>query len=286
MGSDCDDAGALALLHQYANQGKAEILACIYSSGKVPYGAGVIEAINIYYRRGDIPVGACQDNDFGDPVDKMNAEKLVSDTHNFGQEDSSVTYITVGHTKGLYEIMISGPDEFSSLNGHELLDRKLQRWVALGGLNANNNQHNEFSRDWNFFFNETAGYTDYLLENFPVPVYIINAGSKVMTGRSLKNTPENNIVRQAYNEWLGNFMNKNLDDQRPSWDLAAVYFAVEDTSRFLEYEEPGYLEFNPEKGSRWIESKEKSNHHYINQRPGTDSTFARYLNRMIALPPA
>ena len=51
MGSDCDDAGALALLHQYADQGKAEIIGCIYSSGKVSFGAGVIEAINIYYGR-------------------------------------------------------------------------------------------------------------------------------------------------------------------------------------------------------------------------------------------
>jgi hypothetical protein len=44
MGSDCDDAGALAVLHVYADRGLAEIVGCIYSSGKVPYGAGVVEA--------------------------------------------------------------------------------------------------------------------------------------------------------------------------------------------------------------------------------------------------
>ena len=38
MGSDCDDVGALALLNVYTGQGKAEILGCIYSSGKIPYG--------------------------------------------------------------------------------------------------------------------------------------------------------------------------------------------------------------------------------------------------------
>ncbi len=46
MGSDCDDVGAMALLHQYAVEGKAEILGVIYSSGAVPYGAGVVDAIN------------------------------------------------------------------------------------------------------------------------------------------------------------------------------------------------------------------------------------------------
>ena len=42
MGSDCDDAGALALLHAYADMGRARIISTVYSSGKVPYGAGVI----------------------------------------------------------------------------------------------------------------------------------------------------------------------------------------------------------------------------------------------------
>jgi hypothetical protein len=80
MGSDCDDVGALALLHYYADQGKAEILGCIYSSGKVPFGAGIVEAINIWYGRPDIPVGAYYGNEVGDPVDKMLAEKLAKDT--------------------------------------------------------------------------------------------------------------------------------------------------------------------------------------------------------------
>jgi hypothetical protein len=58
-----DDAGALAVLHVYGDRGFAEIIeiiGCIYSSGKVPYGAGVVEAINIYYGRPEIPIGAAR----------------------------------------------------------------------------------------------------------------------------------------------------------------------------------------------------------------------------------
>ncbi len=48
MGSDCDDVGALALLNEYANSGKAEVIGVIFSSGAVPYGVGVIDAgINV-----------------------------------------------------------------------------------------------------------------------------------------------------------------------------------------------------------------------------------------------
>jgi hypothetical protein len=153
MGSDCDDVGALALLHHFASLGKADILAVIYSSGAIPYGAGVVDAINTYYGRPEIPVGAYHGHDFGDPVDKMGAEKLASDTATFkhqiilnsdateqtalnrqvlaGQPDTSVTYITIGHTRGLCELLKSPPDTISALSGRELIEAKVKRWVAL-----------------------------------------------------------------------------------------------------------------------------------------------------------
>lgn len=83
MGSDCDDAGALALLHWYAGHEKAEIIACIHRSSKIPYGAAIVDAINFYYGRPDIPVGADHNLEFGDPKDKMTDEKLARDTAAF-----------------------------------------------------------------------------------------------------------------------------------------------------------------------------------------------------------
>ncbi|MBN2328108.1 MAG: nucleoside hydrolase, partial [Candidatus Omnitrophica bacterium] len=215
MGSDCDDVGALALLHYYADREMAEIIGCVYSSGKVPYGAAVVEAINVYYGRSDIPVGASHDEIVGDPVDKMQAEKFARDraayrhsiVHNSdalemtslnrrllaAQPDGSVTYITVGHTKGLHDLLVSSPDDISSLSGEELIRKKISRWVALGALGAMNPQ-NQFAKDWNFFRNGTAPYTSKLIKRFPAPAYFIDAGSDVMTGRALKLTPPGNIV--------------------------------------------------------------------------------------------
>jgi inosine-uridine nucleoside N-ribohydrolase len=306
MGSDCDDVGALALLHRYADLEKADILGCMFSSGKVPYGAAIIQAINRYYGRPDIPIGAYQKNDLGDPVDKMNAEQLAKSArfgntiiHNqdapdltrlsrkllAAQPDESVTYITVGHTKGLYDILLSQADDVSPLSGKELIAQKVQRWVALGALGANNKE-NHYTKDWNFFFNGTAPYTHYLVEHFPAPIVYVDAGSKVMTGKSLKNTPPGNIVRTAYQEWLAGFSNKTLDDQRPSWDLATVYYAVEGVGEFLESQGQGCLDFDPEKGCRWIQEPTQPRQTFIRQKPGTNQSFADYLNQMIAAPPA
>ena len=67
MGSDVDDAGALALLHRLAGLGEVELVVVIFSSGKNRYGVGVCDAINTWYGRGDLPLGQYQRDDVGDP---------------------------------------------------------------------------------------------------------------------------------------------------------------------------------------------------------------------------
>lgn len=306
MGSDCDDVGALALLNVYADSGEAEILGCIYSSGKVPFGVGVIDAINTYYGRPDILVGATYRDEIGDPKDKMTAEKLARDTTAFqnniihnedaaeqtrlsrkllaSQEDESVTYITVGHTKGLYDLIISEPDDISPLSGMELVKQKVSRWVAMGALNANNDEGN-FTKSWNFFFNGTAAYSEYLVQNFPDEIVFIATGTDIMTGKSLKETPPGNIVRTAYRDWLWNTMQKTLDDQRPSWDIIAVYYAVEGLGKFLKEVEPGWLEIDAEKGCHWNRGDNKYQHRYIISREENAADFEKYLDKMIATLP-
>lgn len=305
MGSDCDDVGAFALLHAYASMGEAEIIACIYSSGKVPFGAGIIEAINIYYGRPEIPIGATHLSVFGDPIDKMQAEKLVKDTCAFknkiiynsdaeeqtklnrrmlvDNQDSSITYVTIGHTKGLYDLLISKGDEISPLSGRDLLKKKVKRWVALGAKWANN-KDGRYTKDWNFFVNEAGQYTKYLIDNFPCQIVFIS-GTKAKTGKSLKNTPPGNIVRTTYRDWLWNYEKKTLDEQRHSSDLMAVYYAVEGLGNHLEIEQNGYLYFDVEKGCRWIVSDTISNQLYIYQKKNTDDDFANYLNEMISKSP-
>lgn len=306
MGSDCDDVGALALLHVYADQGKAEILSCNFSSAKIPYGVGIIDAINTYYGRPDIPIGASRNKSIGDPKDKMNAEVLAKQIDLFrhdkiqtldaeeqtklnrkilaDQEDKSVTYLTVGHTDGLYQLLISKPDDISPLTGKELIQRKIKRWVAMGALNANNTE-GRYTQDWNLYKNGTAASTEYLLENFPTPAAFIATGGDVMTGKSLLKTPENNIVRRAYAEWLFTTQKKTLADQRPSWDIIAVMYAVEGLKDYLYEEEQGWLDFDANKGAYWVRGEAEKNHGFILTKENKKREMEDYLNLMIATPP-
>ncbi len=305
MGSDCDDVGALALLHTYADLEAAEILACVYSSGKIPYGVGVVQAINTYYGREEIPVGAYQQTDIGDSVDKMDAIRLANDTASYGNtlvlnrdapeltkllrrvlsnpEVNQVIYVTVGHTKGLYDLLTSEPDDYSKLNGKQLIKAKISKWVALGALNAGKQYG---GKDWNFYFNGTAPYTKYLVENFPVPIYYISAGTEVMTGASLEQLAPGVIVRDAYVSWLKWYDNKTLADQRPSWDLAAVYYAVIGEGDFLRNTGRGSLHFDLDQGCVWNPgSMDGPEQYYVVQRTGVTQPFADYLNQMISRKP-
>src|SRR5215207_4557950 len=59
MDSDCDDAAALAMLHALADRGEVKILATTVSS-KHTWSVPCTDAINTYFGRPDLPIGAPQ----------------------------------------------------------------------------------------------------------------------------------------------------------------------------------------------------------------------------------
>ena len=140
MTGDCDDCGALAILHALADNGEAVILGCIASYGGNPYVAGCIDAINTYYGRGDLPIGAIQER-YG-RTESRYLEAIATDTarygHNIvtktdvpdhvivyrellaGQPDGSVTIVTVGRLKALDDLLKSRADAISHLDDTRL----------------------------------------------------------------------------------------------------------------------------------------------------------------------
>src|SRR5262245_8041091 len=65
MDTDCDDAGALAVLHALADRGECEVLGTMVSVSH-PGSAPTVAAINAYYGRPDLPLGSVK----GDSVAK------------------------------------------------------------------------------------------------------------------------------------------------------------------------------------------------------------------------
>ena len=71
MYTDFDDVGALATLHALADAGECEILGTVASTRGTP-AIGMVEIINAYYGRPDIPVGANRELGLG-PLGRSHA---------------------------------------------------------------------------------------------------------------------------------------------------------------------------------------------------------------------
>jgi hypothetical protein len=182
IGSDCDDAGALAVLHKLAHKGEAEILGVIYSSAFCLYGAGACDAINTYYGRGDLPLGQNHGDDVGQE-DSAFTPQIATDRATYGhrvvddapdmlatyasilreQPDDSVTILTVGHPIALVHLL-------RDAGTRRLVEAKVARWVAMALCG------------WNFRANGMAPYMEELLAHWPTEIYVSPHGTTVLTG--------------------------------------------------------------------------------------------------------
>jgi inosine-uridine nucleoside N-ribohydrolase len=280
MGSDCDDAGALACLHALADAGELRILGVIFSSGKNRYGAGTCDAINTWYGRGDLPIGQYQDTDVGDPRDSY-TKRIATDTELFGhdivdeapdlvavyrsllesQTDGSVTICTVGHPHGLVHLL-------RDPKGAKLVLSKVKRWVAMG------------TGGWNFQQMGMSAYSEELLEMWPKPFYISPSGRAIKTGhRLLPKTPKYNPVRESYRLWG---KGTAITDGRSSWDQVAVLFVAR--PELFTVEPTGRVERLADGKVVWNAEVDHPLHHLVTPKPSTEE-MAQIIEELMARAP-
>jgi hypothetical protein len=151
IGPDYDDVGAIALLHAMADKGECSILATIASNGH-PRIAAVLSVLNTYFRRSSLPIGVVRGKavDLGanQKWDSLITEKyphpLRSNDESFdalklyrkvlaGQADGTVTIVTVGFLTNMANLLQSGGDEYSPLDGAALIRRKVKQLVCMAG---------------------------------------------------------------------------------------------------------------------------------------------------------
>ena len=260
IGSDCDDAGAMAVLHKLSDKGEVDILGIIYSSGKIAEGVGVCDAINTYYNRPNLPIGQYKKNDVGDPITTY-LPQIGRDTARFKhnlinsapsaletykkilrtQPDSSVTIITIGHPHVLLYLI---KDE----EGISLIQAKVTKWIAMAHTQETPNV------GWNFGRNGAANYVGKILKYWPQEVIFSGLGRDIITGnKKLPNTPKDNPVKEIYTLWNG-----AIQKGRPSWDQIAVLAAVR--PQYFLFEKKGSLRQLEEGKTFWDVSLNNPKH--------------------------
>ncbi|GAA5222350.1 nucleoside hydrolase [Membranihabitans marinus] len=262
MGPDYDDVGAITVLHALAAQGECEILATL-SSCAHPSISPTIEAFNTYFGHPDIPVGSPADN-----APNFTAKNGWNDTiiKNFlpevktnadypsavevyrktlaSQPDGSVTIVTVGFISNLAELLKSTADEYSELNGMELVKQKVKHWVAMAGTIPQ-------GREFNVYKHAEASYE--VFRDWPTPVLLsgFEIGVKIKTGRKVaEQGSATSPVQWAYNYNLQTYIKKE-EDNRSSWDQTAVLVAVRNPEKYFYVNGPGKIKVDSEGSNEW-----------------------------------
>ncbi len=237
MGPDYDDVGAITLLHTFADEGMANIIATIAST-KYENVAAVFSVFNTYFNRTNIPIGVPK----GDALDlkdwqhwtdsivnkyphSINSNKDVPDAVALYrrilsiQPDNSVTIITVGFLTNLKNLLQSKPDMFSSLTGEQLIKQKVKQLVSMGG---------RFPSGSEFNINRDFPSSKFVYENWPTPVLFsgFEIGEKIKVGLPLihNNAIQNSPIKDVFRIAIP--LAKEDSAGRKSWDETAVLVGV------------------------------------------------------------
>lgn len=159
FGSSTDDLFTLLMMHRYADQGKCEVLGVIVDR-EGEDNAAVVDVINNYCGHPNVPIGLIKngaDNpkiwiDYGDMPYMTNEDgspmfrRTYSDYSSLPdgwqlyrkilseQPDNSVVICSIGFVTCLSQLLDSEPDDYSPLNGVDLVSTKVKKIHIMGGV--------------------------------------------------------------------------------------------------------------------------------------------------------
>lgn len=244
IGPDYDDVGAVAMLHALADKGEAKPLA-IMASNKNKLVVPVIDILNIYFNRPDLPVGApkganAPDQNAAQKWPELLVEKYphtIKSTDEApdavalyrkllaAQPDKSVTIVTVGFLTNLANLLESKPDQYSKLDGHALVTKKVKQLVSMAGKFP-------AGREYNVLIDSVA--SEKVFTQWPTQVLYsgFEIGEKVVTGKQLTSDEriQNSPVKDAFVKAMA--YHQSDYNGRMSWDQTAVLVAVRGVSPY------------------------------------------------------
>ena len=299
FGGDADDLGALAMLHNFVDKGECDLLAIMCWSTE-QYAVPALDAVNRFYQHPNIPIGVrkgdthFQDWSYSKPiVDHFPYELKYEDAPEATSlyreilaksEDQSIVVVTVGPLMNIQNLLNSKADSHSSLNGKELIEKKVKEFVIMGG------QFPQGEKEWNFDGN-MPGVTRYVLENITVPIVFsgFELGVAIKSGAVFNDIYKGSPLYVGFRyfsehaPWMkANFKGRILDNS--TFDQTAVLYAVKNgVGTYWDKIEGGYCKADDTGGNIWVEGK-LSNHSYLKLKVDPEEMATRIESLMLDFP--
>jgi len=302
MMTDCDDAGAFAVLHALADNGECIILATVVSS-KSPASALAVSVLNTYYGRPDIPIGIVKGDgveikslytqsladDFPHALksgdDAMDATLLYRDILE-KQPDQSVVIATIGYLTNIRNLL-QLPAREGHASGLELVKQKVRTWICMGGNFIGDPPRDDLKLG-NVNFQRDAPSAIFAIGHWPAPLVflgreIASVPSGLAIGESLSASPPENPVRAAYYHYFGgSFKNRHVAD------LATVLYAVRGPRDYWDVSSKGHINIHPDTSFEW-QPDPAQNQSYLLKKKKDGQPNDRYientLNGLLIQPP-
>jgi len=283
IGSSTDDLFVMDMLYKYEQQGKLKVLGVVVNRE----GCGdLADVMNTYYGRGDVPVGVVKNGlkapkvwiDYRDMASYKDEEgnllfktsvedysKLPDGWQLYrkllaSQPDGSVTICSIGFLPCLSQLLESGPDEYSTLNGVELVRQKVKKIYLMGGVFGN-----AVEPDYNFL--QGIDFSLTFFELWPKEIDMVFSPGEV--GDAIEYLPNDvisdiswtdiNPLKQVYKRC-------NCDTGQKMWDQMAL-IPICDGDELYTMSERGIVTLS-EKGETTFTATPTGNARY--QLPGTD----------------
>lgn len=291
MSTDCDDAGAMAVLHALADRGECEILATVTSVSD-RNALAAVDAINRHRGRPDLPLGWVKDGgvempskftgriakefphrvasgaDFPDAVE-IYREVLAN------QPDRSVVLVTVGYLTNASRFL-------QSPGGAELARAKVAKWVCMGGNFIGDPPKDDLSLG-NVNFQRDAASAHHAIRHWPGEIVfagreVCSVPSGLAIGSSLTKTPSDNPVRRAYEHYFG-----GAARDRHVADLAAVLVAVRGPADCWDLSGPGRMDLREDMTFSWIPGP-AGRQRYLLKKPDNDQHVESVLEEFLVAP--
>ncbi|MFG0268050.1 MAG: nucleoside hydrolase [Rhodopirellula sp. JB055] len=275
---DCDDVLALAMLHALQDRGECELKAVTISKVN-PLAAPFVDAINTFYGRGDLPIGATREaqrreslylklcktrdgNDFRYPHDLLRSDDAPTAVEVLRRtlaeaEDASIVIIQVGLATNLADLLETKGDDISPLDGVDLLRKKCKLISVMAGCfgpTLGKPRHDEANvvngiDAMRRFAERSPDDVPVVWSDYRIGIAVPYPRESI--ARDYSYVPHH-PVRETY------LLHSGPNHDRPTWDLTSVLYAVRPNDHYFGLSQPGrvvvdekgFTEFHPHANGR------------------------------------
>lgn len=267
IGNDCDDAMALAVIHALQNRGACELLAVTLTNPE-PQAGKLVDAINTFYGRPDIPIGVNPSaplvgkgsrylkaeknypHDF-DPANALSAVALLRKTL-AAARDGEIVLLQVGFFTNLAALLASPADDYSPLSGRELVAKKVRELSLMAGGFSTLNGSN-YPLEFNVRYDIASAQK--VAAEWPTPMVWsgVEIGEAIRFPATVVDHDFGYVARHPVHESYQLYI--PTPHERPCYDLTSVLQAVWPERDYFALSVAGRVEVLPDSFTKFVPAK-------------------------------